>query len=182
MAAASPAYMSWCHQNQDESLCRGSHKVSHITWDVSHAEIWILNLLIWNPFHFNNFESENVYVGLCLSGKRKLEEAKSNISPQTTLMSNVPSLQYHYGVSSLFTKLFEQHNNLSYSDYPFWSMQGDKKRVIYWGLLFLTMIGLKKCNWWTSLRAIGDCAVRFQMDLQPFADLNVYFLVFFLLF
>ena len=126
MAAASPAYMSWCHQNQDESLCRGSHKVSHITWDVSHAEIWILNLLIWNPFHFNNFESENVYVGLCLSGKRKLEEAKSNISPQTTLMSNVPPLQYHYGVSSLFTKLFKQHNNLSYSDYPCWSLPGEK--------------------------------------------------------
>ena len=68
-------------------------------------------------------------MGLCLSGKRKLEEAKSNISPQTTLMSNVPSLQYHYGVSSLFTKLFKQHKKLSFSDdYPFSIDAGEEKK------------------------------------------------------
>ena len=109
----------------------------------------------------------SMWVSVCLAGTRKLGEAKSNISPQTTLMSNVPSLQYHYSLeaSSLFTKLFkQQQNNLSpshsCSDYPFWSMLVEKKGwFIGFCFFWWSSIGLKNCNWWTSLGAIRDLLI-----------------------
>ena len=91
---------------------------------------WFLNLLKWNYSHSfgakDSFKPENVYVGLCLSGvcgNRKLGEAKSNILPQTTLMSNVPSLQYHYDLFSFspnYLSILIYLPPTPYSDYPCW--------------------------------------------------------------